>query len=99
VDTWIEINKGETCEVYGKLYCPTGMSQSAKDWYLTVIAYDYAYSTTQAIATHNMHFQVGSTQPPDVNISSSWWIETALFALVGIACLALVKYGGKWAFK
>jgi len=97
--SWVPIEKGRTREVYGKLYCPTGMTQYTKDWYLTIIAYDYAYSTTQAIATHNMHFQVGSAQPPDVNISSTWWVETALFALVGIACLALVKYGGKWAFK
>lgn len=99
VSYWVKIEKGYSYDVYGKLYCPTGMTQYTKDWYLTIIAYDYAYSTTQAIATHNMHFQVGSAQPPDVNISSSWWVETALFALVGIACLALVKYGGKWAFK
>ena len=96
---WVKIEKGYSYPVYGKLYCPTGMTQYAKDWYLTIIAYDYAYSTTEAIATHNMHFQIGSEEKPVVTITSTFWVETALFALVGIACLALVKYGGKYAFK
>jgi len=46
-----------------------------------------------------MHFQIGSEEKPVVTITSTFWVETALFALVGIACLALIKYGGKYAFK
>ena len=103
-----EITKGHSCDVYGKIYCPIGMPEQTSDWYFTVIAYDYAYSKDEAIAVHNMHFQVSDAdggdggdggEPPDVDISSTWWVETALFAIVGIACLALVKYGGKYAFK
>ena len=76
------------------------MGQYAEDWYVTVIAYDMAYSDSEPIATHDMHFKVsGAGEKPVVNISSDYWVETAMFAIVGIACLAVVKYGGKWAFK
>jgi len=98
--SWAKINKGDSYPVYGKLYCPNGMGQYAEDWYVTVIAYDMAYSDSEPIATHDMHFKVsGAGEKPVVNISSDYWVETAMFAIVGIACLAVVKYGGKWAFK
>lgn len=102
VYSWYKIPKGGSCNVYGKLYCPEGMSSVAKDWYFVVVAYDDAYGV-MPLAYHEMHFQVnpkGEEQlPPIININSAWWIETALFLLVGVACLAIIKYGGKWAFR
>lgn len=102
--SWIKIQKGQSYDVYGKLYCPTGMSQTANDWYLTIVAFDVAYSYQNPVAIHHMHFQVGSGdggggEEPIVNINSLWWVEVSLFALVGIACLAIVKYGSRWAFR
>jgi len=99
VDTWIEIKKGETYSVYGKIYCPYGMTNYTNDWYLTVIAYDYAYSTSEAVSTHSMHFVVQGPQKPVVNIASEWWIEVSLLFALAVIGIATVKYGSKFAFK
>jgi len=99
VDTWVEIEKGQSYDVYGKIYCPYGMSNYTSDWYLTVIAYDYAYSTTEAVATHSMHFVVQGPQKPVVNIASDWWIEASLLFALAMIGIVTVKYGSKFAFK
>jgi len=90
---WQPIYKGEVRNVYGKLYCPAGMADTAKDWYLTVIAFDEAYSVSEPVSIHNMHFTVVKPEKPLVNITSDWWIEVSLLGLLGIACILGVKYG------
>ena len=102
VEYWVQIKKGEAYSVYGEIYCPYGMTNYTNDWYLVVEAYDYAYSTSDAVATHSMHFVVKSpeeSQPPIVNISSSWWIEVAMLLGLAMVSIVIVKYGVKWAFK
>ncbi len=96
---WVEIKKGDSYPVYGKIYCPYGMSNYTSDWYLTVIAYDYAYSTSEAVATHSMHFVVQGPQKPVVNVASEWWIEASLLFALAVIGVATVKYGSKFAFK
>ena len=100
ISYWIPINVGEgPYDVYGKLYCPYGMSDVASKWYITVIAYEPLYSETEPIAQYSLSFNIQSPQKPVVDISGSWWVETALFAIIAVACIAIIKYGGKWAFK
>ena len=96
---WVEVKKGESYPVYGKIYCPYGMTNYTNDWYLTVIAYDYAYSTSEAVSTHSMHFVVQGPQKPVVNIASDWWIEASLLFALAVIGVATVKYGSKFAFK
>lgn len=98
IDTWVPMNKGSSRDIQGKFYCPDGMTDYTNDWYISVIALDFAYSTTEAIATHNMHFTVGGGAPPNppiVNISSSYWVEVAMLGMFGVACVLAVKYGKK----
>ncbi len=94
---WTEIAPSDTASypVIGEIYIGSGMSE-INDWYVTCIAYDWAYSQSEPVASHKMHFQVGAAQPPDVNVSSSWWVEAALFGLIGVACIGVVKYGKQW---
>ena len=93
IDYWLPIEKGDTVYVNGKLYCPKGMTNYSGVWYLSIVAYDYAYSTTQIIAAHTMSFEVSPTEAPVVNISSSWWVEMAMFGVLTLVAIAAIKYG------
>lgn len=93
VNYWIPIDKGNSRPVYGKIYCPQGMANLSDVWFLIVIAYDYAYSTTSNVAYHGFSFEVQPAEAPIVNVSSEWWIEIALFGILTIIAIAAVRYG------
>jgi len=92
---WVEIKKGDSYPVYGKLYCPKGMSNLSDTWYLVVIAYDFAYSTTSNVAYHVMDFTVKPMSAPIVDISSSWWVEATAMGMLTLIGLVSLKYGKK----
>jgi len=95
ITSWVEISKGQSFSVVGKIYCPQGMANLSTTWYLTVVAYDYAYSTTSNVAYHSMSFTVKPMSAPIVNVTSSWWVEATAMGLLSLIAIAMVRNGKK----
>lgn len=91
------VKKGQTLTVYGKFYCPIGMTNATKDWYLRILCFDAQYSDVEPIAVHDEHFEVGGGAggPPVVNVAVDFWVETAILGIVGLICIAIIKVGRK----
>jgi len=71
------------------------MANLSTTWYLTVVAYDYAYSTTSNVAYHSMSFTVKPMSAPIVNVTSSWWVEATAMGLLSLIAIAMVRNGKK----
>lgn len=97
VYAWVPISIGSSKWVEGKLYCADGMASTSNDWYFTVVAFDWAYSYSEPITVHDMHFTVGepAAEPPIVNIASEYWVVAGLFAFFGVASIVATKFGKK----
>lgn len=103
LNSWVVLRKGETKDVYMRLYCADGMAinDTATTWTVVIDAYDLAYSSSQAIKSATMTFTVQpyQAQPPTVNITFNYWIVTILLGGIGLACIISVKKGWAWLVK
>ena len=95
------VSPGNSVTLEGKLYCPVGMAQETSDWYLRVLMFDWAWSSSEPVNSYDMHFSVGGgggpgPEPPVVDASGTYWISALglLVATVGMVAAA-VKYGPK----
>lgn len=95
LDSWFPVEIGQTRPLIGEIYCPSGMADIASDWHLSCIAFDYAYSLSTPVATHDMHFTVGGPQAPSVSITHEYWVAAGLLAFFGVASIVATKFGKK----